>query len=192
MVIHFGNPGNRKTTEIDVGFIDALDYCIPKDVRAINYDEGENQGVQYLMSKGMIKPGFSGGPCVNMKGEVVGVMSKLFLQGQIANVDHACISVPSKVVKGVVQQMLASGNVQKPYVGLSFVQNNPGIAVVKVQKGSPAEKAGVCVGDVILTANGKSVDSYEDISGVIGFDLGTVLELKVNRNNTILDLKINT
>lgn len=193
-IIHFGNPGTRTTTEIDIGYIDTVYDGRPNEVRTLNAGRGhiQNTGIQYIMTKGYVKPGFSGGPLVNMKGEVLGVITKLFLQEQVANVEHEGVSIPSNLAKGVIKQFELSGSVKRPYIGLSFVQNNPGLAVVKVQKGSPAEKAGVAIGDVVLSANGKSVDTNEDILTVIGFNLGIVLDLKVNRNNSIVNIKVYT
>ena len=129
---------------------------------------------------------------MNMKGEVVGLIARLYIRGQGPSMEHEGASIPSNVVKGVVKQLELSGKVQRPYIGLSFVNSDPGLVVVKIQSGSPAEKAGLRVGDVVLSANGRTVNSNEDILTVIGYNIGIILELKIKREGSFVNAKVYT
>lgn len=193
-IIHYGNTIFGNSTEIDIGYINKLYDDTPKwvEIQMSENIESFKSGIQYIITSGSVRPGFSGGPLVNMKGEVVGLIARLYIRGQGPSMEHEGASIPSNVVKGVVKQMELSGKVQRPYIGLSFVNNDPGLVVVKIQSGSPAEKAGLKVGDVVLTANGRNVNSNEDILTVIGYNIGIILDLKINREGSLMNIKVYT
>lgn len=193
-IIHYGNTIFGSSTEIDVGYINKLFDDTPKwvEIQMTENIESFKSGIQYIITSGSVRPGFSGGPLVNMKGEVVGLIARLYIRGQGPSMEHEGASIPSNVVKGVIKQLELSGKVQRPYIGLSFVNHNPGLAVVKIQSGSPAEKAGLKIGDVVLTVNGRNVNSNEDILTVIGYNIGIILDMKINRDGSFFNVKVYT
>jgi serine protease Do len=152
------------------------------DVLAIGYPLGQQAcksttGVisgyeQHLIqSSAPINPGSSGGPLLNINGEVVGVNSSGVTEAQ--NIGYA---IPINHAKTILNDLYEVKILRKPYLGVRFNNStetltrflgNPlpgGCYVIEVLKGSSLEKAGVMKGDMIYEINGHSVDMYGDMS----------------------------
>ncbi len=120
-----------------------------------------------------INPGSSGGPLLNIKGEVVGVNCSGITEGGAQNVGYA---IPINSLKTILNDLYEVTILRKPYLGVRFNNStetltrylgNPlpgGCYVIEVLKGSSLEKAGVVKGDMIYEINGHSVDMYGDMS----------------------------
>jgi serine protease Do len=118
-----------------------------------------------------INPGSSGGPLLNVKGEVVGVNSSGVTEAQ--NVGYA---IPINTLKTILNDLYEIKILRKPFLGVrynnstesltKFLGNPPpgGCYVIETVKGSPLEKAGIMRGDMIYEINGHSVDMYGDMS----------------------------
>jgi len=118
-----------------------------------------------------INPGSSGGPLLNLKGEVIGVNSSGITEAQ--NVGYA---IPINTLKTILNDLYDIKILRKPFLGVRFNNStetltkylgNPlpgGCYVIETVKGSPLEKAGVMRGDMIYEINGHSVDMYGDMS----------------------------
>jgi S1-C subfamily serine protease len=118
-----------------------------------------------------INPGSSGGPLLNIKGEVIGVNSSGVTEAQ--NVGYA---IPINTLKTILHDLFEIKILRKPYLGVRFNNStdtlthylgNPlpgGCYIIEVVKGSPLEKAGVMRGDMIYEINGYPVDMYGDMS----------------------------
>jgi serine protease Do len=118
-----------------------------------------------------INPGSSGGPLLNIKGEVIGVNSSGVTEAQ--NVGYA---IPINTLKTILNDLYEIKILRKPFLGVRFNNStetltkflgNPlpgGCYVIETLKGSPLEKAGVMRGDMIYEINGHSVDMYGDMS----------------------------
>jgi len=134
--------------------------------------------VPFIQTDVAINPGNSGGPLFNLKGEVVGINSQIFTRsGGFMGLSFA---IPIDVALNVSNQLKASGKVSRGWLGVmvqevnrdlaeSFGLDRPsGALVAEVQDDSPAAKAGVKVGDVILSLNGQSIESSSDLPHRIG------------------------
>jgi serine protease Do len=118
-----------------------------------------------------INPGSSGGPLLNIKGEVIGVNSSGVTEAQ--NVGYA---IPINTLKTILNDLYDVKILRKPFLGVRFNNStetltkflgNPlpgGCYVIETVKGSPLEKAGIMRGDMIYEINGHSVDMYGDMS----------------------------
>lgn len=118
-----------------------------------------------------INPGSSGGPLLNIKGEVVGVNSSGITEAQ--NVGYA---IPINTLKTILNDLYEIKILRKPFLGVRFNNGtesltkylgNPlpgGCYIIETVKGSPLEKAGVMRGDMIYEINGHAVDMYGDMS----------------------------
>ncbi len=120
-------------------------------------DEGEKTGLftRWLQHDALILPGNSGGPLVNLKGEVVGINE---LGG-----NGVGFAIPSSIVSDVFQQVKQYGKVKRGWLGLSVMPVNKlgrkdGALVSSVLPGSPADKAGVQPGDILLALDTTPVD----------------------------------
>ena len=118
-------------------------------------------------------PGFSGGPLVNSQGEWLGMNT--------AGLHRSGITVPSATVQRVCAELLEQGGIRRPYLGLAMqaaplpeslrtrlnLTASEGLLVVHVEPGSPADKAGVFLGDVLITLAGKPADDIDAVQSIL-------------------------
>ena len=134
------------------------------------------QFVNYLQIDAPINRGNSGGPTFDVFGRVVGVNTAIFSEsGGSVGIGFA---IPATLASGIVRQLISTGHVVRGYLGVSIQTVTPDIAaseglgdrrgalVGDVTAGGPAQRAGVQVGDVILSVNGTPVKSSEELSQV--------------------------
>ena len=157
--------------------------------------------VPFIQTDVAINPGNSGGPLFNLDGEVVGVNSQIFSQtGGFMGLSFA---IPIEVVMNVYQQLRDKGSVSRGWLGVliqdinqdlaeSFGMNKPhGALVSKVVPDSPADKAGIQPGDVIVTYNGRDVDMSADLPPMVGTTkIGERVPITVLREGKTKNLEI--
>ncbi|HYA03198.1 MAG TPA: Do family serine endopeptidase, partial [Syntrophobacteria bacterium] len=124
----------------------------------------------FIQTDASINPGNSGGPLFNMKGEVVGINTAILPQGQGIG-----FAVPVNTAKPLIPQLVSKGEVIRGYLGVNIQSITPELAkalalkdtkgalVADVVSASPAEKAGIQRGDVIVAYNGKAVDDSHSL-----------------------------
>jgi serine protease Do len=157
--------------------------------------------VPFIQTDVAINIGNSGGPLFNMRGEVVGINSRLFSPTG-TNLGIA-FAIPIDVALDVQSQLQAKGRVSRGRIGVviqevsrdlatSFNLDRPrGALVVSVEKGSPAEKAGIEASDIITRFDGKQVESQSDLPRIVGSTRpGSKSELEVWRKGTLRTLSI--
>jgi serine protease Do len=129
----------------------------------------------FIQTDAAINPGNSGGPLLNLYGEVVGMNTAILSNsGGYMGVGFA---IPSSICQNIMYQLKKDGQVRWGYLGVSvqFIDADlaeafgtaKGALVASVQKGSPAEKAGVQSGDVILGIDGKKINSPQELESAI-------------------------
>jgi serine protease Do len=121
----------------------------------------------FIQTDASINPGNSGGPLINVRGEVIGINTAIFSRG--GGSVGIGFAVPSSLAKTVITQLADHGKVERGWLGVSIQplskdlaknfkrDNTDGALVSSVIEGSPAEKAGLKAGDVIVEFNGKKV-----------------------------------
>lgn len=139
---------------------------------------GAGQFTNYIQTDASINPGNSGGPLINMQGEVVGINTLIFSQtGTSSGVGFA---IPSNLATKVYAQLIKSGKVTRAYLGVFLQPVSPSLArtvgytgtdgavVGDLSKGdSPAERAGLRSGDVIVEFDGKRVTSPKQLTEIV-------------------------
>ena len=155
----------------------------------------------FIQTDVAINPGNSGGPLINMRGEVVGINSQIYSRsGGFMGISFA---IPIDEAVRVSDQLRANGRVQRGRLGVQIDQVSKEVAeslglskaqgalVRGVESGSPAEKAGLEAGDIILKFDGKSIEKSADLPRLVGNTRpGTRSKLTVWRRGAQRDLSI--
>jgi serine protease Do len=148
-----------------------------------------------------VNPGNSGGPLINMRGEVIGINSQIYSRsGGYMGISFA---IPIDEAMRVADQLKASGKVSRGRIGVEIsgltkevaeslgLKSAQGAVVVRIEAGSPAEKAGIQVGDVILKFNGAVVDKSSDLPRLVGATKpGSKNTMSIWRKGAARDLSI--
>ena len=158
----------------------------------------------FIQTDAAINPGNSGGPLLDMAGQVIGVNTAIYSRSGAYN--GIGFAVPSNLVRSIAEQLINNGHIQRGYLGvllqpidqelqasLGLPQGVTGGALVaKVQKGSPAAKAGMEPGDVITEVNGTPMKIHSEIVNTIGLmKPGTKVDLSVYREGKKRVLSVN-
>jgi len=165
-VVAIGSPFGFENT-VTAGIVSAKGRSLPQE----NF-------VPFIQTDVAINPGNSGGPLFNMKGEVVGINSQIYSRtGGFMGLSFA---IPIDVVLDVQQQLRDKGRVARGRIGVviqevtkdlatSFGLDRPrGALVNSVEKGAPADRAGVEPSDIVIRFDGKSVESSSDLPRIVG------------------------
>ena len=157
--------------------------------------------VPFIQTDVPINPGNSGGPLFNMKGEVVGVNSQIYSRS--GGYQGVSFSIPIDVAMQVSGQLQASGHVTRGKIGVTIQRVTQGLSdsfglpqpegalVSSVEKGGPAEKAGVEPGDVILKLNGQPLNNSEELPVLVaGMTPGSSVNLEIWRNHGAKNLTV--
>ena len=202
--VRFGDPSRLKVGEwvvaigspfgfensVTAGIVSAKGRSLPQE----NY-------VPFIQTDVAVNPGNSGGPLFNLKGEVVGINSQIYSRtGGFMGLSFA---IPIDVANQVAQQLRTAGRVTRGRIGVviqplskelveSFgLPRLQGALVNSVEKGGPADKAGVEPGDVILQFDGKAVGSSEDLPRLVGaIKPGTRVPMQLWRNKQARDVQV--
>lgn len=155
----------------------------------------------FIQTDVAINPGNSGGPLINMRGEVVGINSQIYSRsGGFMGISFA---IPIDEAIRVSEQLRATGRVQRGRLGVQIDQvskevaeslglsKTQGALVRGVEQGSPAEKAGLEAGDIILRFDGKLIEKSADLPRQVGNTKpGTVSKLQIWRRGSSKELSI--
>ena len=176
--------------------LSATDGIISMKEQTINV-EGNNLGV--LQTSAAINSGNSGGALVNASGEVIGINTAKYNSAMVEGMGYA---IPSNYIIPIVEELLQTGTQPKPYIGITGTniteETAPmyklpvGALVLEVTKGSPAEKAGLEVGDVITQFDGQTVMDMDSlVERVNAAKIGSTVDMYVIRGgNTGVALEI--
>lgn len=174
-----------------------------EDSRAVRgYETGSFN--TWLQTDAAINPGNSGGPLVTEDGKIVGINSRSYM-----GADNLSFAIPASVAQRVAEALVRHGQIARSYLGLSprdlqdlerfySLEANTGMLVASVDPGSPAERAGVRPGDVVLALNGTKLDGrfpeqLPPIQNMIAsLPIGSTVKLSVKRGAQTLELAATT
>lgn len=195
--IAIGNPFAQENT-VTVGVISA----VGRQVGPAPMPGKPNESIlltDMIQTDAAINPGNSGGPLCNIRGEVIGINTAILPMGQGLG-----FTIPINKARAVAEALLVNGS-RVPYIGIEMFAVNPkvkkdfalkeskGIFVQKVLEGSPAAKAGLQNGDVILKANGEALAQAEEIQKIVrSRKIGETMSLEISRSGAhrTLSMKI--
>jgi putative serine protease PepD len=136
-----------------------------------------------IQTDAAINHGNSGGPLLDLHGDVIGITSQIQSEG--GGNDGVGFAIPSNTVKTTATQLISKGSVQHALLGVTPTTAVGGVGISSVENGSAADDAGLKVGDVITAVNGKAVGQAEQLRAIIaGRQPGDTLTLTVRRDGT--------
>ncbi len=188
-VVAIGSPFGFDNS-VTAGIVSAKGRSLPQE----NY-------VPFIQTDVAINPGNSGGPLFNLRGEVVGINSQIYSRsGGYMGVSFA---IPIDVAMEIQQQLRSTGKVSRGRLGVVIQEVSKelaeslglsramGAVVNSVEKGGPAEKAGLEAGDVILKFDGKAINASADLPRLVGATKpGTRSTLQVWRKGALRDIPV--
>jgi len=149
----------------------------------------------FIQTDASINPGNSGGPLINMKGEVVGINTAIVAEGQGIG-----FAIPINMAKEIAGQLQNKGHVTRGWLGVTIQEVTPDLAksfglmekkgalVAQVSPGSPAEKAGIEQGDIILEFDGKKISEANDLPRIVASTpMGKMIALKLSREGKVME-----
>jgi serine protease Do len=187
-VLAVGNPYGLERT-VTAGIVSAKDR---EGTTALGPQE-------FLQTDAAVNPGNSGGPLVNLKGEVVGINTAIYGRAY----QGISFAIPSEKAKEVYERLKTGQKVVRGWLGVQMSELNAslarelglqqvqGVVVVSVVPDSPAEKAGIQARDVIVQWNGRRIDDPVELSRLVGrAKVGSTVKLQVIRDGQPLDLTV--
>ncbi len=163
--------------------------------------------VDFLQTDAAINPGNSGGPLLNDRGEVIGVNTAI-----IQNAQGLGFAIPIKTAQRIAEQLIATGKVEHPYLGVQMVQltsevkeqladspmadnwtipDDSGVLLVRVMRDSPAAAAGLRSGDVLKSVGGKNVTDPDAVQEIVAnTQIGDNLPVEISREGQKINLNI--
>jgi len=187
-VMAIGNPFGLSHT-LTVGVVSAKGRT---SVGITDYED-------FIQTDAAINPGNSGGPLINMKGEAVGINSAIFSKsGGYMGIGFA---IPINMVKSIKDQLVTAGKVSRGYLGIGIqditselketfdLKTNDGVLISDVNKDSPADKAGLKQGDVVVEFNDRKVENTGQFRNLVSLTPpGSKADLVVIRNGKEIEL----
>ena len=171
-------------------------------ISALNREKPRINNFQsFIQTDAPINPGNSGGALINLDGKLIGINTAI-VTPSTGNIGIG-FAIPSNMVKGVVEQLIKYGKVERGILGITAQNITPeltdamhlkyskGALVTKVIPESPADKVSIRVQDVIESVNGLQIDSSTQLHNILGLVRpGTTITLTILRNHKVFNIKV--
>jgi serine protease Do len=180
--VNFGDSDKLKVGEwvVAIGHPRGLDETVTQGIISAKHRQGITDPSSYqdfLQTDAAINPGNSGGPLLNLEGEVIGVNAAI--ASQSGGFEGIGFAIPSNMALHVAKALIATGKVQRGWLGVSIQELTPELAksfgldrpkgalIADVVKGGPADKAGLQRGDIVLVFGGKDVPNVSEFRNAV-------------------------
>ena len=191
-VVAIGNPFGIGQT-VTSGIVSALGRS------GLGIEAYEN----FIQTDASINPGNSGGALVNLKGELIGINTAIIgSRGGSGSVGIG-LAIPVNMALDITKQLIEYGKVRRGYLGVSAqdltndlskafgIKANRGAIITQVLKDSPADLAGVSIGDVVIKINNENVQNASAMRNKIGLlQLNSIITMEINRKGKIITTKV--
>ena len=187
-VLALANPFNRQPTAT-MGIITSVGASL----RGFRGTAMEN----VIATDARLNPGFSGGPLVDVSGRMIGLNT--------AYVWSRGIAIPANRVKNIVERLMTGGKLRRAYLGIvsdtvsipqeiaaeARIDQDSGVMVFQVEQGTPAKKAGLAMGDVIVAFNRRPVATFYDLPRLLAEDvIGKKTTISILRGEKLMELTV--
>ena len=189
-VVAIGNPFGLGGT-VTSGIISARN----RDINLTRYDD-------FIQTDASINQGNSGGPLFNLKGEVIGINTAIIAPGQSGSIGIG-FAIPANAASNIIDQLIQYGETRRGWLGVRIqevtkeiaevenLKKPKGALVASVGEKSPADKAGIKAGDIILEFDGKVIETMRKLPKVVaGTKVGKSVELKIWRNKKLISKRL--
>lgn len=188
-VLALANPFNRNQPTATSGMVTSVNSTL----RGWRGTQMEN----IIATDAQLNPGFSGGPLVDVNGRLIGINTAYVWQRGIA--------IPVNNVKAIADRLMTGRVAQRGYLGViantvaipeeiaeqAGLEQETGVMIFSVEAGSPARKAGLAMGDVLVKFNGKPVTDFYDLPRLLSEDvIGKETKLTIIRRENLLEVTI--
>jgi S1-C subfamily serine protease len=188
-VLALANPFNRHQSTATSGMVTSVNGTI----RGWRGTAMEN----VIATDAQLNPGFSGGPLVDVEGRLIGINAAYVWQRGIA--------IPINKVKAITDRLMTGKVAQKGYLGIiantvaipeeiaeaTGLEQETGVMIFSVEPGSPARKAGLAMGDVLVKFNGKPVSEFYDLPRLLAQDvINKETTLTIIRKESLIEITI--
>ena len=188
--VAIGNPFGLGGT-VTAGIISARN----RDINLTRYDD-------FIQTDASINQGNSGGPLFNLKGEVIGINTAIIAPGQSGSIGIG-FAIPANAASNVIDQLMEFGETKRGWLGVRIqevtkeiadvekLKKPEGALVASVGENSPADKAGIKAGDIILEFDGKKIDTMRTLPKVVAnTKVGKSVQLKIWRNKKLITKRL--
>ena len=189
-VFALANPFNRSQPTATSGIITSVNSTI-------RGWRGATAMENIIATDAQLNPGFSGGPLIDVEGKLIGVNTAYVWQRGIA--------IPVNKVKGIADRLMTGRVAERGYLGIvantvaipeeiaeqAGLEQETGVMIFSVEPGSPARKAGLTMGDVLVKFNGKSVTEFYDLPRLLDEDvIGKETKITIIRRESLIETAI--
>ncbi len=156
---------------------------------------GASKGDNFLQTDVTMYPGFSGGPLIDVSGQLLGLNTSAMRDTSLA--------IPISTLQRVVESLLKHGKVRQGYLGVGAqpvrlpaalrdqLGQETGLLIASVEPDSPADKAGLLLGDTLIGMGGQVVRHMDDLAGVLTGDrVGTAVPAKIVRGGQVQEINV--
>ncbi len=202
--VYFGDSDQVKVGDwaIAIGNPFGLDRTFTVGViSALARNDVDQMGNAHIQTDASINPGNSGGPLINIDGEVIGVNRMIYSQtGGNLGIGFA---IPINTAKYVLEELKKHGRVKRGYMGVQIapitdelanelkIKQKKGVVIVAIMENSPAAKSGLKIGDVIVEANEKEINTPEELIKIVNeTQIGKGIRLKIIRGGNTLNVLV--
>ena len=186
MVLALGRPG--RTVQATLGIISAL---------GDSWRTGMGGQIdRYLQTDVVMYPGFSGGPLVDTRGQVLGLNTSALLRG-------VSLTVPAATLERVVDALVTHGRLQRGFLGVStqpvrlpeavkqVLDQETGLLIVSVEPGSPADEGGLVMGDAIVGLDDETIRHHDDLLALLSGDrVGQKVPMQIVRGGEVRSINV--
>ena len=171
-------------------------------ISARNRQIGLTRYEDFIQTDASINQGNSGGPLFNLKGEVIGVNTAIIAPGQSGSIGIG-FAIPANAASNVISQLIKFGETKRGWLGVRIqevtneiadvekLKKPEGALVASVGQNSPAAKAGIKAGDIILEFDGKKINTMKKLPNVVAStEVGKSVELKIWRNKKLISKRL--